>query len=255
MFSRVRPFISLCLACLIGVNVYISGVLNARGQRIENRLLEQTELDYAPHGLLNLMNGYTIAGALLLILFLCVLTRGILASVRVLFASALALALSQILKHGILDRPSFITEAQNSFPSGHVTVIATISAALIWVVPASLRPLATLVGTILTSVVAIQVIDSAWHRPSDVIGALMLTQACFALIAFIVPPSVHEDISAVLQLFSKFLTFGSIIGILFIGILAFIAHSDSVLVFNLSKIFLVFFSYLVVREFRMLTRR
>jgi membrane-associated phospholipid phosphatase len=65
----------------------------------------------------------------------------------------------------------------NSFPSGHTTAAASIAVALLLVVPASRRGLATLVGAALTAVVGLSTVMLAWHYPSDVIGGLLVVGA------------------------------------------------------------------------------
>ncbi len=70
-----------------------------------------------------------------------------------------------------------------SYPSGHVTVAMSLAMALVLVAPPALRPLATLVGAAYAVGVGVAVIALDWHRPSDVVGAYLVTVAWAALVA------------------------------------------------------------------------
>ncbi|WP_165867047.1 phosphatase PAP2 family protein [Schaalia canis] len=92
--------------------------------------------------------------------------------------------LTQLLKV-LLHRPDLglTTGLANSLPSGHVTVAASVSLALIMVAPAWMRAPAAWLGWMWTALMGITVVAQAWHRPADVLVALLLTGACALILA------------------------------------------------------------------------
>lgn len=93
---------------------------------------------------------------------------------------------TQVLKHSVLERPHLIPDAfrlPNSFPSGHVTAIASLAIAAVLVMPRRLRPATALVGTATTLVVGFATVAAGWHRSSDVIGAWLVVGTWSALAA------------------------------------------------------------------------
>ncbi len=82
-----------------------------------------------------------------------------------------------------LGRPGTFAPEEGSYPSGHVTVAMSLAMALVLVVPPALRLVATLVGTAYAVGVGVAVIALDWHRPSDVVGAYLVTVAWAALVA------------------------------------------------------------------------
>ncbi|HYC80241.1 MAG TPA: phosphatase PAP2 family protein [Solirubrobacterales bacterium] len=87
---------------------------------------------------------------------------------------------TQVLKH-LLSHPRFQGEFlgldhpwANSFPSGHTTAAASLAAALLFVVPPRLRPVAAGLGATFTTAMGIAVVVLQWHYPSDVVGALLV---------------------------------------------------------------------------------
>ncbi len=73
-----------------------------------------------------------------------------------------------------------------AFPSGHSTAVASLSVALILVVPAVHRLSAAVVGVLATGAVGIAVVVLGWHYPSDVLGGLLVAGAWgFAALAYL----------------------------------------------------------------------
>ena len=86
---------------------------------------------------------------------------------------------TQILKDYILTRPNLgvTTGAGNSLPSGHTTVAVTLSLALIVVAPQWFRSPSAWIGWAWTSLMGVSVMMEGWHRPSDVITAVLIAGA------------------------------------------------------------------------------
>ena len=78
----------------------------------------------------------------------------------------------------VLPRPELTHPARlpiPSYPSGHTTVAASLALALVLVVSPRWRGAAALAGTAYAAAVGVGTVTAAWHRPSDVIGAFLVT--------------------------------------------------------------------------------
>jgi membrane-associated phospholipid phosphatase len=62
-----------------------------------------------------------------------------------------------------------------AFPSGHVTIAASLGLALVLVAPPVLRPLAALGGAAYAAGIALAVVVLGWHQPSDAVGAFFVS--------------------------------------------------------------------------------
>jgi hypothetical protein len=84
---------------------------------------------------------------------------------------------TQVLKDA-LPRPPFDgLTYPNSLPSGHATAAASVAFALVLVLPPALRATAALIGAGYTAVISIGTLWAQWHRPSDVIAAVLVVLA------------------------------------------------------------------------------
>ncbi|BDR53747.1 PAP2 family phosphoesterase [Bombiscardovia nodaiensis] len=95
---------------------------------------------------------------------------------QVVIYSLVSYGLGRLLKM-LLPRPFIVdTESMrgNSAPSGHTIMAATVAILLVCVVPRVWRALAAVVGGAFALAVGCSVIDGRWHRPSDVLMALLL---------------------------------------------------------------------------------
>ncbi len=86
----------------------------------------------------------------------------------------------------LLHRPNLIGNATyasgNSFPSGTVTLIASLGFVLILVAPRRLRTLSAIGAIVLTAAVGISTITEGWHRLADVVGADLIALGWAALV-------------------------------------------------------------------------
>jgi len=92
-----------------------------------------------------------------------------------LVAAVAATASAQLLKYGILARPDLAVEgyAGNSFPSGHTTVAAASALVVFLVASPRMRPMVAGWGTAFAVLAGVATLANQWHRPSDVIAALL----------------------------------------------------------------------------------
>ncbi len=87
---------------------------------------------------------------------------------------------TQALKRG-LDRPDLGWGTLNSFPSGHVTVVASVAVAALMVSPLWLRGLLVLPAVAAVGLTAVATVVAGWHRPSDVVGAVLVAVVWWGL--------------------------------------------------------------------------
>jgi hypothetical protein len=96
---------------------------------------------------------------------------------------------TQFLKLVVFDRPHLIADAYrlpNSFPSGHVTAVASLGIALILVIPRRVRPPLAVLAAAAGVAVGLATIAAGWHRPGDVIGSWLVVGLWTALVAAVV---------------------------------------------------------------------
>jgi membrane-associated phospholipid phosphatase len=88
-----------------------------------------------------------------------------------------AVVTTEILKHWVLSRPDLVatTLFRNTFPSGHATVAFSVGVAATLVVPPRLRRWTAALAVLYAGGIGVAVIAAGWHRPSDVVGAFLVT--------------------------------------------------------------------------------
>lgn len=87
---------------------------------------------------------------------------------------------TQLLKHAVLDRPALLDVARadvNTLPSGHTTVAASVAAGLLVAVPRRWRPVVAVAGAAYTAATGVSTLIGQWHRPSDVVAAVLIVLA------------------------------------------------------------------------------
>lgn len=95
---------------------------------------------------------------------------------------------TQVLKRTVLDRADLVdgVVASNSLPSGHTTVVAAGVGALCLVSPRWLRPFVVPVGAFGVALTGASTVVAGWHRPSDVVAAVLVSLAWTAGVAAVV---------------------------------------------------------------------
>jgi len=99
---------------------------------------------------------------------------------------------TQVLKHQLLERPDLmpsVWNTGNTLPSGHTTVAASVSVALLLATPRAWRPVVALAGAAYTGATGVSTLVGQWHRPSDVVAALLVVLAWGALVCATTPAS------------------------------------------------------------------
>jgi membrane-associated phospholipid phosphatase len=174
----------------------------------EGQLIDQLSYDGADYSwrtvtpytrrLLDALPAISGVTGLILTVVIALIRRSPVTVIIALGAAAAAAATTQVLKYGILSRPDLGVEgyADNSFPSGHTTVAAASALAVFLVSPPRARPAVAAWGTAFTVLAGVSTLANQWHRPSDVIAALLVVAfwGCIAgaVLAAVRPPgSVH----------------------------------------------------------------
>lgn len=166
---------------------YWLGVGTVAGQRAEDRIVADARAVQAVTGIrpevLPLPLAVTMALAVLTLVVVGLVRRrsaATVVAVALLVGGAGAGALLKaVLPRPRLDLSSWATA--NSFPGGHVVLVMSIVLALLLVTPSALRWLVAGVGAVAASLVASATLIAAWHRPSDVVGAVALCVVLFVV--------------------------------------------------------------------------
>ena len=98
-------------------------------------------------------------------------------------------ATTQLLKRVVIARPDYVDQygpsvgyGPNALPSGHVTLVASVVIAAVIVLPRAVGPLVALVGGVWVALVASATVITGWHRPSDIVAALLICTGWTALV-------------------------------------------------------------------------
>jgi len=112
-------------------------------------------------------------------------------AVQVAFLVVGANVTTQVVKHSLLGRENLIGgwTADNSLPSGHTTVAGSVAGALLLVVPRAARPMVAILGGAYTAATGVSTLVGQWHRPSDVVAAVLVVLAWGALVCAFTPRS------------------------------------------------------------------
>ncbi len=186
---RARVFGALVSVALLLFLTW-SALFTVPGQNLDNLGMEalRGRASLIPAGL-SLLTHFVSAPALaivgLFVLGITIVRKRPALGLRAIVIVAGANLLVQLVKAG-LSRPELQVgwDLPNSFPSGHTAFAASISAALVVVVPKRFRSHAAVFGTVWTALMVAVVVAQGWHRPSDTVGAILAV----AIWAFLLAP-------------------------------------------------------------------
>lgn len=118
----------------------------------------------------------SFVGGAILVLAIAAVRRNGKVLVAAIAAALAANATTQLLKYAILDRPDMGIgpHLANSMPSGHTTAAATTALAVFLVSSPRMRPTVAALGAIFATLIGAATLINQWHRPSDVIAALLV---------------------------------------------------------------------------------
>ena len=165
--------------------LYLLAVHTEWGQRVDNAAIRGRTIDSAvQHAVRSTLDTVSVGSAALATAALMVaalLRRRPRLAIGIAILVIGANLTTQILKDA-LTRPDLLgpdvpRATITTFPSGHSTVAMSLALALVLVVPARLRVPVGVAGIAYAVVVGAATLTGAWHRPSDVLGAYLVTLA------------------------------------------------------------------------------
>ncbi|MBO3723533.1 phosphatase PAP2 family protein [Actinomyces bowdenii] len=188
---RWRLAILLALACLAGVvALWAVFVLTYSGQYLDAAALEGSQIGahyVSPHArpLLSVVSMPAAVTLVVVILIIGLLRRSHRRALWAVVAVVGANISTQLVKHWILWRPDYgITERfdnANTLPSGHTTMAASAAVALVLLAGPRWRAAAAWLGALGTAAMGYSTLVMQWHRPSDVLAAILLPVAWGAI--------------------------------------------------------------------------
>lgn len=112
-------------------------------------------------------------------------------ALQVAFLVAGANVTTQVLKHTVLHRDNLVGgySYENTLPSGHTTVAASVAVALLVVVPRGVRPLVATLGAAYAALTGVSTLVGQWHRPSDAVAAVLVVVAWGGIVLACTPRS------------------------------------------------------------------
>ena len=174
------------MACVVVLAVlYLLAVRTEWGQRLDNAAIRGRTIDSAVQhavrgtlGTVSVGSAALATGALMVAALLRHRPRlAIGIGVLVLGANVTTQLLKDTLTRPDLLGSDVLSPTVTTFPSGHSTVAMSLALALVLVVPARLRVPVGVLGIAYAVAVGAATLTGAWHRPSDVLGAYLVTLA------------------------------------------------------------------------------
>jgi membrane-associated phospholipid phosphatase len=151
------------------------------GQRVERATLQgarygQNRLWHVAEPILSVVSIWFIIVVVLAAVLVAVLRRRWMLAAQVAVLMAGANLTTRVLKVGLIDRPDLGIAGPgfNTLPSGHTTAAASVAAVVVLVVPPRVRPWAAGFGALYTAATGVSTLVGQWHRPSDVIAAILV---------------------------------------------------------------------------------
>ena len=178
----MRHVMALLFLGLTLYGAFVFFIYTATGQQVD----EQAYTEYAHQfksyrgpTLTALDSLPTIVGVIAVLGLIAVLIwkHRFLPSLIGVLVGAAAVTSTYLLKHYLIVKPDLdVQEAlSNSAPSGHTTFAAAAGAALFLAAPRFLRPTVALCAAFATCLTGASTIINGWHRPADVVTAILVT--------------------------------------------------------------------------------
>lgn len=184
---RVRPEVvvtAMVVATVSAVGVWLLWrvfVDTWAGQRVDQAALEgamygQVRLWQVAERVLDVVSVGFIAAVLLAAVVIALVRRRWSLAVQVAVLMIGANVTTRVLKLMVFERPDLGVAGVwgNTLPSGHTTAAASVAVALLLVVPPRVRPWAAVVGATYTTATGVSTLVGQWHRPSDVVAAVLV---------------------------------------------------------------------------------
>ncbi|WP_143762032.1 phosphatase PAP2 family protein [Isoptericola variabilis] len=189
----VAALVALLAAVGVGLTHRVF-VATAAGQRVDELAFEgaahgQGRLWVVAEPVLDVVSVAFVVVAIGVAMLVAVARRRWVLAVQVAALVVGANVTTQLLKHQLLERPDLLPgwNGPNTLPSGHTTVAASVSVALLLATPRAWRPAVTVVGVLYTAATGVSTLVGQWHRPSDVMAALLVVLLWGAVVCAFTP--------------------------------------------------------------------
>ncbi len=175
-----------CAVCAAGTALLAAAAVGtARGQRLDQLIVTAAREDTSPlvrvvFPVLNTVTVPVVVVALAVAMIVALIQRRTSMALHLVVLVAGAIATTEILKHVVVTRSALAADIDltpNSFPSGHTTTAGAVAVAVTLASPRQVRSVIALVGAAWTALAGIGTVAGGWHRPSDVLGALLVVGA------------------------------------------------------------------------------
>jgi len=187
-----RVWLGFCVLLGFCAAGYLFFVLTQVGQRFDNaayfgRGAVGAEMLGFDQQLLGSVTKGFLAGVLILIAAIALVRRRWMSGIAAVGAVLLSVGGAEVLKsnlpHPLLAvpqgaEPDYFRE--DTYPSGHTASGCSLALGLIMVCRARWRAAVSGVGGLVCAAYATGVVFLGWHRPSDAVGGILWTGACFA---------------------------------------------------------------------------
>ena len=159
-------------------------VTTAEGQRVDQAAMDgaqfgRTRLWQIAEPVLEIVSVPALAIVVVAAMSIAVLRRRWMLALQIAVLVIGANLTTQGLKYLVLDRPDLgVTYVlSNALPSGHTTAAASVAVAAVLVVPPRARPYTAVIGGAYAALTGVSTLVGQWHRPSDVVAALLVVLA------------------------------------------------------------------------------
>ena len=173
--------------------VFVATVAGQQVERLafDGALFGQTHLWSTAHDVLDVVSTRFLAVALAVAVVLALARRRWELAVQVAVLLIGSNGTTRLLKLVLLHRPhlGLPSTGDNTLPSGHTTAAASVSAALLFVVPPRGRPWVAVLGAGYTAATGVSTLIGRWHRPSDAVAATLVVLAWTAVACALVSRS------------------------------------------------------------------
>ncbi|MFJ3958414.1 phosphatase PAP2 family protein [Arthrobacter sp. NPDC090010] len=178
--------------------VYHFFVRTTQGQSLDAEALSQAStmaggrLDKATSAVLDALPTASLVAAAVVVGLVAIFGKRWFPALWAVVAAVAANLATQILKNSVFDRPDLGVDSPlgNSLPSGHTTIAASAAAAVTLAVAPRWRPLAAALGGTFAFISGASTVVNLWHRPADVVAALLVVGCVSALAA--IPIAIQE---------------------------------------------------------------
>jgi membrane-associated phospholipid phosphatase len=179
---KATPFLwGAVVTAVAFAGIYLFFVRSYMGQTVDERAFAgadawQAGIVEAAQRFLDLLPYLSVGVAAVISIVLVLVRHNIVVFVAAVSAAAAAITSAQLLKYLILPRPErgVAIGLANSLPSGHTTVAGSAALVVFLLVAPRFRPMAAVIGASYTIIAGAATLVNQWHRPSDVIAALLL---------------------------------------------------------------------------------